>query len=170
MPVYDVSEDNAMEFHTEYFNQAITNDCAAYNHYQWNAQHRAAAAANLRAESLALPGPTGTVNPFSATVFVTPVGGMLQFSGHHLHSSVPNESGRTRFSIDFRTVDIADIRAGLVARDIDGWCTGSSIRTFVSAADLSPMPDEVVTLFDDGTETNGDLVYVPPTRPPFTSS
>jgi hypothetical protein len=170
MPVYDVSEDNAMAFHTEYFNQAITNDSATYNYYEWNAKYRGAAACNLRAESRPLPGPTETVNPFSAAVFVTPVGGMLQFSGHHLHSSVPNESGRTRFSIDFRTVDVADIRAGLGARNVDGRCTGSSIRDFMSAADLSPMPDDVVALFNDGTETSGELVYKPPTQPALTST
>jgi hypothetical protein len=168
MPVYDVSEDNAMAFHTEYFNQAITNDSATYNYYEWNAKYRGAAASNLRAESRPLPGPTETVNPFSAAVFVTPVGGMLQFSGHHLHSSVPNESGRTRFSIDFRMVDVADIRAGLGARNVDGRCTGSSIRDFMSAADLSPMPDDIVALFNDGTETSGELVYKPPTQPALT--
>jgi hypothetical protein len=170
MPVYEVSEANAMAFHTEYFNQAIANDSAVYNYYEWNAKHRAAAASNLRAESRPLPGPTETVNPFSASVFVTPVGGMLQFSGHHLHSSVPNDSGRTRFSIDFRTVDVSDIRAGLGARNVDGRCTGSSIRDFVSATDLSPMPDDVIAMFNDGTEASGDLVYVPPTQPAYTKA
>jgi hypothetical protein len=164
MPVYDVSENNAMAFHTEYFNQAIANDSAAYNYYEWNAKHRAKAAANIGGESRPLPGPTEPVDIFSSSVFVTPVGGMLEFSGHHLHSSVPNDSGRTRFSIDFRIVDVSDIRDGLGARNIDGRCTGSSIRDFMSAADLSPMPDDVVALFNDGTETRGDLVYAPPVQ------
>jgi hypothetical protein len=162
MPVYDVSEDNAMAVHTEYFNQAIANDSAAYHHHEWSAEHRAA--------SRPLPGPTETVSPFSDTVFVLPFGGMLEFSGHHLHSNVPNESGRTRFSIDFRTVDVGDIRTGLGARNVDGRCTGSSIRDFVSAADLSPMPDDVVALFNDGTGTGDDLVDVPPTRPVLSTS
>jgi hypothetical protein len=42
--------------------------------------------------------------------------------------------------------------------------SNSSIRDFISAADLSPMPDDVVALFNDGTETTGDLVYVPPAQ------
>jgi len=165
MPVYEVSADNAMAFHPEYFGRAVANDSAVYNYYQWNAKHRATAASNVRAEARPLPGPTEPVDLSSSTVFVTPVGGMLQFSGQHLHSSVPNTSGRTRFSIDFRTVDIEDIRVGAGARNVDSHCTGSSIRDFISAADLSPMPDDVVALFNDGTETTGDLVYVPPTRP-----
>jgi hypothetical protein len=160
MPVYDVTDDNAMAFHTEYFNQAIANDSADFDYYQWHARHPA--------ESQPLPGPTETVNPFSASVFVTPVGGMLQFSGHHLHACVPNNSGRTRFSIDFRTVDVGDIRAGLGACNVDGRSTGSSIRDFVSAADLSPVPDDVLALFDDGAETGGDAVHVLPTQPAMT--
>lgn len=165
MPVYEISEDNALAIHTEYFNQAVANGSAAYNHYQWNAKRRAAAESNVRAESHALPGPTEPIEGFSSSVFVMPVGGMLEFSGHHLHSDVPNDSGRTRFSIDFHTVDVADVRAGLGARNVDGQSTGSTIRDFTSAADLSALPQDVVALFDDGTETAGDLVYVPPTQP-----
>jgi hypothetical protein len=38
-------------------------------------------------------------------------------------------------------------------------CTGSSIRDFIRASDLSPMPERVVELFNDGTEARGDLVF-----------
>ncbi len=30
------------------------------------------------------------------------------------------------------------------------------------------MPDDVVAMFNDGTETSGDLVYVPPSQPMVT--
>jgi hypothetical protein len=92
-------------------------------------------------------------------VFVSPVGGLIEFSGQHLHSSVPNHSGRTRFSIDFRTVHIGDIEAGLSAANVDVHCTGSSIRDFIRVSDLSPMPERVVELFNDGTEARGNLVF-----------
>lgn len=165
MPVYAVNENNAVALHPEYFNQAIANDSAAYDHHAWTANHRGASASKLGGESYPLPGPTEPVDIFSSSVFVTPAGGIVEFSGHHLHSSVPNDSGRTRFSIDFRTVDVSDIRAGLGARNIDGRCTGSSIRDFVSAADLSPMPEDVVALLDDRVAARGDLVYPPSPQP-----
>lgn len=161
MPVYEISAGNAMAFHPEYFDRPVANNSEIYNYYLWNATHRAAAASNVRGEARPLPGPTEPVDLSSSTVFVTQVGGMLEFSGQHLHSSVPNTTGRTRFSIDFRTVDIEDIRAGRGANNVDGRCTGSSIRDFISAADLSPIPDDVVRLFDDGTEKTGQLTYVP---------
>ena len=70
-----------------------------------------------------------------------------------------NASSRTRFSIDFRTVHVSDLRGGRGAVNVDSACTGSSIRDFVCAADLSPMPADVVELFVDGTEDRGTLVY-----------
>jgi hypothetical protein len=164
LPVYEVSADNAMAFHPEYFDRTVDNDSAVYNYYEWNAKHRGAATSNVRSEARPLPGPKEPVDLSSSTVFVPPPGGMIQFSGNHLHSSVPNTSGRTRFSIDFRTVDISDIRAGLGARNVDCHCTGSSIRDFMRVADLSPMPDDVVALFNDGTETSGELVYRAPVK------
>lgn len=164
LPVYDVTADNAMAFHPEYFDRAVANDSSVYNYYEWNAKHRGAAASNVGKESRPLPGPTEPVDLSSSVVFVPPVGGVIHFSGHHLHSSVPNTTGKTRFSIDFRTVDVDDVRAGRGARNVDGRCTGSSIRDFRRVSDLAPMPDDVVSLFDDGTETSGDLVFVPPAR------
>ena len=165
MPVFDISADNAMAIHPEYFDRAVPNDSAKYNYYEWNAKHRATAASNVGSDSRPLPGPTGPVDLSSSLVHVMPVGGMMQFSGQQLHSSVPNTSGRTRFSIDFRTVHLGDVRNGRSAPAPDVHCTGSSIRDFIRASDLTPVPADVVSLFDDGTEAAGDLVYAQPTDP-----
>jgi hypothetical protein len=150
MPVYDVSEDNAIALHAEYFDCAVANDSAAYDHFRCR---------SVRPGGV-LPGPTEPVDLLASTTFVVPVGGILEFSGQHLHSDVPNTSGRTRFSIDFRTIAVDDVRAGLGARNLDGRATGSSIRDFVSAGDLSPMPDDVVALLGGG-ESPRNLVSVP---------
>ena len=47
-------------------------------------------------------------------------GDLLCFSGAHLHASRPNRTGRVRVSVDSRTVDLADIRAGRGAANVDG--------------------------------------------------
>ena len=41
---------------------------------------------------------------------VPPPGGLIMFSGAQMHSTVPNTSGKTRFSIDFRLVHLDDVR------------------------------------------------------------
>jgi hypothetical protein len=159
MPVYAIEPDNAMAFHPEYFDVKVPNSSATYNYYEWNAKHRPAAAANINGDTRPLPGPTEQIDVSNPLVLVTPVGGLIQFSGQHLHSSVPNQTGKTRFSIDFRTVHIQDVEAGRSAANVDAACTGSSIRDFIRVADLSPVPDRIVRLFDDGTEDRGDLLY-----------
>ena len=159
VPVYPVVESNAMAFHLDFFDREVPNDSAKYNYYVWNAKFRRSAASQVGTETRPLPAPLSPIDTSTGMVPILPVGGLTMFSGQHLHSSVPNTSGVTRFSIDFRTVNVEDIRAGRSASDVDTACTGSSIRDFISASDLSPMPDDVVALFDDGTERDGDLVY-----------
>ena len=159
MAVHPIEAGNAMAFHPSYFDAAVPNSSSTYNYYEWNTKHRAAAANNVTAETRPLPAPTVDIDISDPLIFVTPVGGLIEFSGQHLHSSVPNHSGRTRFSIDFRTVHIGDIEAGVEAPNVDAACTGSSIRDFIRAADLAPMPEHIVALFADGTETRGALRF-----------
>src|SRR5262245_15078387 len=92
---------------------------------------------------------------------ICPVGGVILFSGQHMHSSVPNTSGMTRFSIDFRTVHLDDVIAKRGATNIDSACTGTVMRDYLRGGDLSRIPAEIIALYDDGTEADGHLVYVP---------
>ena len=78
-----------------------------------------------------------------------------------MHSSVPNTSGATRFSIDFRTIHLQDAATKRGAPNMDAACTGTVMRDYLSSADLSRVPADVVALYDDGTEGDGELVYTP---------
>jgi len=92
---------------------------------------------------------------------VPPVGGMILFSGAQLHSSVPNTSGVTRYSIDFRTVHLGDAAARRGAKNVDAACTGTTMRDYLRISDLSHLPDEVIRLHDDGTADKGKVLYRP---------
>ena len=74
---------------------------------------------------------------------------------------MPNTSGRTRFSIDFRTVNFTDVKNQTGAPNVDSECTGTSLRDFVRASDLSSMPEDVVKLYDTAEAAEGVLVYRP---------
>jgi hypothetical protein len=159
MPVFPIVAENAMAFHPAYFATEVPNSSDSYNYYEWNAKHRSAASTNVKAETRPLPRATVDVDVSEPLVPVPAVGGLIQFSGQHMHSSVPNQTGRTRFSIDFRTIHVDDVIDGRAAPNVDARCTGSSIRDFLRASDFAPVPDEVVEHFADGTEDRGDLVY-----------
>ena len=79
-----------------------------------------------------------------------PVGGVLIFSAAQLHSTVPNTTDRTRFSIDFRTVNIDDLESGNAARNVDSECTGTTLGDFVRASDLEPLPDDLIDRYRAG--------------------
>jgi hypothetical protein len=72
---------------------------------------------------------------------------------------VPNTSGRTRFSIDFRTVNLDDAQARRGAPNLDSECTGTTMRDYLRASDLTHVPEEVVAMYDDDTADRGALVF-----------
>jgi hypothetical protein len=74
---------------------------------------------------------------------------------------VPNTSGRTRFSIDFRTVSLVDVKAKNGAPNLDSHPTGTSLRDFMKGSDLSAMPEEIAVAYDSPEATDGVKVFRP---------
>jgi hypothetical protein len=81
---------------------------------------------------------------------VTPVGGILVFSGAHMHSTVGNTTGRTRFSIDFRTVNVDDAWEMRGAPNVDSMCTGTTMNDYLRGTDLAHIPPELVARYEPG--------------------
>ena len=159
LPIYEIDSNDGVAFHSRYWSEPVANDSHIYNYYQWNRTHRAAAAQYVKEDPRPLPRPVKPIELDPQIRPVCPVGGIILFSGAQLHSSVPNNSGKTRFSIDFRTVHLDDVMSKRGAPNIDSACTGTSLRDFLRASDLSPIPQDVISLYNDGTEGSGDLIY-----------
>ncbi len=140
----------------------MRNSSAGYNYYQWNKLHRGPEVARILTEDTRpLPKATEPMELDPQVRLVCPVGGVLMFSGAQMHSSVPNTSGKTRFSIDFRTVHLGDVLGQRGAPKSDEACTGTTMRDYLRACDLSRLPEEAITLYDDGTVDEGAAVYTP---------
>jgi hypothetical protein len=148
MPVYDVEETNAMAFHARYFANGVRNTSRTYNYAQWVAYGRAAAASQVDKETRKQPELEQEIEREPDMRVITPPGGILLFSGAQLHTTVPNTSGKTRFSIDFRVVNRKDVETGTGARNVDSDCTGTNLGDFLRATDLSHLPDELVQRYD----------------------
>lgn len=164
MPVYDVQPENVMAFHPRYWSQPVRNSSGGYNYYEWNRTSRKTAAQHIGKDQRKQPEPDEPLELDPQIRIVTRVGGVVLFSGAHMHSTVPNTSGRTRFSIDFRTVHLDDLVARQGAPNIDAACTGTTLRDFLRGTDLSQLPAEIIALYDDETSqglTEG-LVFRPP--------
>lgn len=74
---------------------------------------------------------------------VTKPGGMFIFSAAHLHSSIPNFTGKTRFSIDFRTVNPTDLEELRGSENQDSACTGTTMGDYLRVSDLEYISDEL---------------------------
>ena len=108
-----------------------------------------------------LPKPTEPLELDPQIRLIVPAGGVVFFSGAQMHSSVPNTSGKTRFSIDFRVVHEDDVRSKIGAPHVDEECTGTTMRDYLRGTDFSKLPEELIALYDDGSGVEGSLVYQP---------
>ena len=148
LPVYEVESHNSMAFHPEYFDQPVRNSSADYDYGEWSKTGRLQAAKQVKKETRKQPQPEEPLELEPDIRIVTPPGGTLVFSAAQLHSTVPNTTRNTRFSIDFRTVNLKDLADGVGAPNLDSECTGTTLRDFVRASDLEPLPDDVIALYD----------------------
>lgn len=144
LPVYEIESENSMAFHPQYFDRPVRNSSSDYDYEEWNRTGRQQAAKQVKKETRKQPRPLEPIDLEPDLRVVTPPGGTLVFSAAQLHSTVPNTTDRTRFSIDFRTVNLDDLVEGIGAPNIDSECTGTTLRDFLRASDLEPLPEEVI--------------------------
>src|SRR5574340_132423 len=153
IPIYDIQSDNAMAFHPAYWSRPVKNSSSGYNYYQWNQLHRGAHVAEyLHEDPRPLPRPTEAFEREPEVRLICPAGGIILFAAAQMHSSVPNTSGKTRFSIDFRTVHLDDVIAKRGAPNLDNASTGTVMRDYLRGSDFSRIPNDVVALYDDETD------------------
>jgi hypothetical protein len=162
IPIYDLASENAMAFHPQYWSRPVKNSSKGYNYYLWNQQSRGNHVAKfLKVDPRPLPKPTEPIELDPQLRLIVPAGGIILFSAGQMHSSVPNTSGKTRFSIDFRVVHEDDVIEKRGAPMVDAECTGTTMRDYLRATDLSHLPESLVALYDDSTTAAGELVYKP---------
>lgn len=105
-PLFPLEPDATMEIWPDYFDRPVSNSSA-----DWDIEAlRAAGGSYPLLPEAARPEEPGQ------PVLIEP-GELICFSGAHLHASRPNRTGRTRISIDLRTVDVSD---GPGAPNVDG--------------------------------------------------
>ncbi|MGE0802377.1 MAG: hypothetical protein AB7G13_25050 [Lautropia sp.] len=150
LPIFEIDAGNAMAFHPNYFARSVMNDSDTYNYQEWNAKLRFNAADHVGKDTRPQPKPQEAINLDPQIVVVAPPGGMMLFSAAQLHSSIPNQSGVTRYSIDFRCVHLGDLISRNGARNVDSKCTGSAINDYLQASTLNHVPPDVQEVYMPG--------------------
>lgn len=162
LPIYEFESDSSMAFHPPYWASGVENHSEDFNYYEWNAVGRAQAAKHVHEDTRVQPHPPEDLDRDPQIRFVVPPGGLVVFSGAQMHSTVPNTSGRSRFSIDFRTVNCVDLEAGLSAPNVDSFPQGTSLRDFRRMTDGEQLPAELVARYDSGEVPDGAVLVFNP--------
>jgi hypothetical protein len=152
MPVYEIYPENSMAFHPRYWAEKAVNSSNTYNYYEWNRKSRQNASQHVKADTRVQPRPEVALDPDPHVCVIANPGGVMLFSAAQLHSTVPNTCGLTRYSIDFRTVHLDDVWNKSGAPNIDSASTGTTLRDYIRAMDFSPLAEDAVALYFDGTE------------------
>jgi hypothetical protein len=157
LPVFPVREDNSMAFDLRSFDRAVPNTSDGFDYYDNNAG-RLTTASQVTRERQARPGAIDHKPDLELPVLPAP-GAVLLFSGAQLHTSIPNTSGRARYSVDFRTVDATDLVARRGAPLVDVNCTGTAIRDFRNIVDGSSFDEQTVTRIFGAPPPGAMLVF-----------
>jgi hypothetical protein len=163
LPIYDMETECSMAFHPVYWTTPVKNGSPDFNYYEWNAVGRASAATQIKTDTRKQPKPLEEIDHLPEVRFVVPPGGIVLFAGAQMHSTVPNTAGFTRYSIDFRTVNLEDVKAKRGAPNIDNGSTGTSLRDFKKARDLTDIPEPIVEAYDTGPKPTGGVLVFKPT-------
>lgn len=150
IPMFALSTQNCMAFHPHHWSAPLPNTSSEYDYQEWNRSARFAAAAQIGADTRRQPRATGPVQADPQIRLLPPVGGIIVFSAAQLHSTVPNTSGRTRYSIDFRTVQLDDVQEQAGAPNIDSYCTGTTMGDYLRCTDLQHLPSEASAAYEAG--------------------
>jgi hypothetical protein len=162
MPVWPVAENNIMEFFPRWFGREIPNNSGDYNYYVANAWRGRIKDFSGGKDMRVHPAPVAPLGADEPRITVVPpVGGIMLFSGDQLHASITNTSTATRYSVDFRTVHIDDVRDGNGAPCADVRCVGTALRDFRRLSDLAELTEDEVAPYDTPGTDGGIKVYVP---------
>jgi Phytanoyl-CoA dioxygenase (PhyH) len=148
LPITDLTPQNCLGFYPEYFHRPLRNSSEIYNYSEWNRAARMEAARHVRSDTREQPKPQEDVAG-EAVKIIFPPGGLILFSGAHLHETVPNTSGVARYSIDFRTIHHGDAVAHRGAVNVDSRCTGTTMNDYLRCSDLRHTPEDLVAAYEN---------------------
>jgi hypothetical protein len=147
LPVFEIETNNCMAFHSNYWNRPVKNSSNEFNYQDWNQTGRKQAVKLIKKDTRRQSEALEALELEPDVRLVCEPGGLIIFSAAHLHSTVPNTSGLTRFSMDFRTVHMDEIQNRGGAVNIDSACTGTTMMDYLRGTDLEHFSDEIVNRY-----------------------
>ena len=127
IPLQDVTEEQSFMFFPDVFSKEVPNTSNAFHYDDWMDQHGWQGSKSHA--PVTFPAPLQT--PANGRAFSAKAGDIIVFSAAHLHQTVRNKTGVTRFSLDFRAVHLADHAARKGAPNTDNASTPGALRDYL---------------------------------------
>ncbi len=133
IPLHDIEIEESFEFYPEYFEKAVKNDSEAFDYDVWMARGTSKKIGWQNKDTgwkEVYPRLMEEVTSDQISVKCKK-GQILVFAGQHLHRTIPNITGKTRFSVDFRSVHKEDYEKQIMPKNVDNRSIGSSFKDHV---------------------------------------
>ncbi|MFY9227156.1 MAG: hypothetical protein WAQ98_31085 [Blastocatellia bacterium] len=134
IPLHDLREEETFVFFPEYFNCPVKNGSEHFDYDQWMLDKRQLTVGwqdkNAGSEAF-YPSLMEEIDTNQKVGFSVQSSEIILFSGSCLHQTLNNLSGLTRFSLDFRTVDLKDHKENIGAPNIDNFSRGSAMKQYI---------------------------------------
>ena len=133
IPLDDLEAQETFVFYPDWFARPVPNDSEVFDYGAWLRDERGLRIgwqdrdAGLEAR---YPQLTEEVDPGLELGFGCSRAQNLLFSGAHFHQTLRQSTGQTRYSLDFRLVDLDDHAAGLGAPNVDNRSRGSALSAY----------------------------------------
>ncbi|HMV43925.1 MAG TPA: phytanoyl-CoA dioxygenase family protein [Leptospiraceae bacterium] len=132
IPIFSVDEKDTFAFYPEYFDKPIQNDSNLFHLENWNLSGGFQANPKFETQRI-FPEAKVDLPQTSELKIPMQAGELLIFSASHLHGTRPNQTNKTRFSIDFRVIDTSDLSG---APNIDNFSKGSILSQMWRLSDI----------------------------------
>jgi hypothetical protein len=143
-PVYRLQAERALILYPGYWARQVRNSSSEFDYDEWCRIGRQQAASQIEIDTRKHPLAEEEISSDGELRPVCDAAVMICFSSAQLHATAPNTSGLTRFSLDFRTLNLDDLESGRGAHNSDSTATGTTLGDFIAATDFSPLPGELV--------------------------
>ncbi len=143
LPLHDVEEAETFEFFPEEFSKSVPNDSEIFDFDEWiSIDQKKLIGWQDQNTGLTARYPRLLEEPRSQAVGIKcNAGDTLLFAGQHLHRTHKQTTGKTRFSLDFRTAHSLDTKNGVGPRNVDNRSRGSWHKKFLRFSSVMTEPD-----------------------------
>ena len=137
IPLDNLDAHETFVFYPERFDRPVPNDSEAFDYASWVEQDWKLKIgwqdrdSGLSAHYPGVPGLAAAIDAGRELGFACRRGENLLFSGAHYHRTLPQATGRTRYSLDLRLVHLGDHAEGLGAPNVDNQSQGSALVDYI---------------------------------------